>query len=273
MTYTLLSHDTSIEAERRHLTALQVVSKSQRAEMASSCTRSAQRFTLSGLKRRESSLEVIKQKFSNALLGFRPDCLIVGTPDMWAMSDPFELARELHLLFEQLRVKYFVTGGVAASCHGEPRTTLDLDLVVAINREDTDILGASLTEFGFYVPQTNLENVMAGIEQSLCVTHQAKCIKADITVSSSTPFDQIKMERRELIDEAFYVCSAEDTILQKLKWGARSHSEKQWRDVQSILRIQEDSLDFEYISQWAKVIDVTVQWANALRDAGMGDDP
>lgn len=113
---------------------------------------------------------------------------------------------------------------------------------------------------------------MAGIEQSLCVTHQTKCIKADITVSSGTPFDQIKMERRELIDEAFYVCSAEDIILQKLKWGARSQSETQWRDVQSILRIQGDALDFEDINQWATVIDVTVQWADALRDAGMKGD-
>ena len=269
MVSTPLALDTPIESERIHLAALRDAGRVRRIAMASSCTKSAQRMTLSGLNRRESSPDVIRQKFCRALLGFCPDFLMLGTPEIWAMSDPFELARELHPFFENLSVNYYVTGGVAASCHGEPRSTLDLDLVVEIERSDIDLLGAALANAGFYVPLTNLENVASGIEGALCVTHQEQCVKADIIISQGTDFDRARMERRELIDQAFYVCSAEDTILQKLRWAARSQSEKQWRDVQAILRIQGDLLDFGYMKQWADNLGLMDRLNQALSDAGI----
>ena len=272
MTYTPLALDTPVESELAHLALLRSAGIVRRSSMASSCTRSVQRMTLIGLKRRESSLEAISTKLARALLGFSPDFSLFGTPETWAMSDPISMVYELHPFFENLGIPYYVTGGVAASCHGEPRSTLDLDLVIEIEQSDIDLLGTALTEAGFYVPETNLENVINGSEATLCVTHQTQCVKVDITISKGLAFDRSKMQRRELVDDAFYVCSPEDTILQKLRWGSASRSEKQWRDVQGILRIQGDSLNLEYLKDWAKQLRLSEQLSKAFEDSSLEGD-
>jgi hypothetical protein len=50
-----------------------------------------------------------------------------------------------------------------------------------------------------------------------------------------------------------YVDTAEHTLLRKLEWYRRGGevSERQWRDVQAIVRIQSDSLDREHLRLWA----------------------
>lgn len=52
-------------------------------------------------------------------------------------------------LLEIHKVEYLVVGGYAVAVHGFPRYTGDLDVFVAINRENADRLLGVLAEFGF----------------------------------------------------------------------------------------------------------------------------
>ena len=270
MAYTVLAEDTSAHAEQVHLAALKRAGMARRMAIASTHTRRMQQLSLNGFKRRDRDAKVVRQKFANALLGADPSFELGGEVDMWADSDPFDLASELHSILNGMGVDYFVTGGVAACCHGEPRATVDLDLVIQIALGDVARLGAALEDAGFYVPPINLENVAAGIERSLSIIHQEKCTKADLIISSPDPFDTSRMGRREFVDPGFYICSAEDTILKKLNWSQRSQSEKQWRDVQTILRIQGESLDLKYMENWAHTLGVGEELQEALNDSGLG---
>ena len=215
MPYTTLSRDTSIHIEQMHLALLRKAGIIRRIAIASTHTKRMQQLSLHGFRRREVDSARIRQKFARALLGIEPTFEIRSEPDMWADSDPFDLARELHLVLDRIGVNYFVTGGVAACCHGEPRATVDLDLVIQIELEAVGMLGKALEEAGFYVPYINLENIARGIEKSLNIIHQEKCTKADLIVTSQEPFDRSRMGRRELIEAGFYICSAEDTVLKK----------------------------------------------------------
>lgn len=269
MAYKALAKDTLKEGEVFRLNALRQAGMVKRMAIASSHTKRMQHLCLSGLMRRETELAIICQKFSRALLGFNPTFALRRTPNVWAEHEPFGLAQELHLLFERIAVPYFVTGGVAACCHGEPRSTSDLDIVLQIEREDIDILAQVLMESGFYVPPINLENVIAGGEHCLNITHIEQCTNADLIVSAQDSFGRSQMARRELVEPGFYICSAEDTILQKLRWATQSLSEKQWRDVQAILRIQGDALDLHYLKHWATIININERLDMALSDSGM----
>jgi hypothetical protein len=100
-------------------------------------------------------------------------------------------------------------------------------------------------------------------------------LNADIVRIANTDFNRSKMERRRLeaigLDEAeqFWIASPEDLILAKLLWGQRSQSEKQWRDVLGILKVQGNSLDFAYLLHWAAQLDITDLLRRATVAAGL----
>lgn len=256
MTYTPLSRDTTAEAEQLQFQILRTAGGSYRLALCAKLSRRVRQLCLAGLRRRETEPRVIKQKFIRAILGFDPDFEVWGDAGMW-IQDSIELAQQLHPMLESARIRYYVTGGVASSYHGEPRATRDLDIVIQIQRESIDPLAAKLTEQGFYVPHLAIGEVRTGIKNAFNITHQQTAANADVMISSDHPFDVSQMERRELTDEGFYICSAEDTILQKLRWSSKSLSEKQWRDIQGILRMQGESLDFDYLNYWGGEIGVT----------------
>jgi hypothetical protein len=72
------------------------------------------------------------------------------------------------------------------------------------------------------------------------------------------------------------VASAEDTVLAKLEWYELAPSDRQWRDVQAILRVQGDALDHAYLHQWATALAITDLLEHALKGQQPprpGDDP
>ncbi len=64
---------------------------------------------------------------------------------------PTEFSAFLKLLNDH-DVRYLLIGGYAVAYHGYPRTTDDIDVWVAIDRENAENLVAALKAFGFDVP-------------------------------------------------------------------------------------------------------------------------
>ena len=51
------------------------------------------------------------------------------------------------------QVEYLLIGGYAVSYHGHPRTTADMDIWIAIQKENAEKMVTVLKEFGFNTPQ------------------------------------------------------------------------------------------------------------------------
>lgn len=68
--------------------------------------------------------------------------------------------------------------------------------------------------------------------------------------------------------------SPEDIVLQKLEWYALGGqvSERQWHDIQGVLRIQSTSLDIAYMRTWATQLNLNPLLIRALHDAGLHRD-
>ena len=62
--------------------------------------------------------------------------------------------------------------------------------------------------------------------------------------------------------------SPEDIILQKLVWGQGDRSEKQWRDVLGVLKVQQSTLDLNYLKQWAEQLDLVEYLDRAFTASG-----
>jgi hypothetical protein len=103
----------------------------------------------------------------------------------------------------------------------------------------------------------------------------ATSVKVDLFVAGGTPLDDDLLRRRVHVTvgdppRRLYVHSAEDALLQKLRWFRLGGevSDRQWRDVLGILRVQAGRLDRGYLRQGAGQLGVTDLLERAVEDAG-----
>ncbi|WP_235602641.1 hypothetical protein [Nodularia spumigena] len=277
LNYQPQASDTNIEADKYLFTRLRQLSFKQRLEMLVVHERGVKKLCLVGIKSRHrgASVEEIRRVFTRAVLAekFRVDFHPQGNDENMWIQDSISLARELHQIFESTNIPYYVSGGVASSLHGEPRSTRDLDLVISVQADQIDLLVATLEGAGYYCPAGAVEGLKQGSERMLNITHTETIANADLYITDVSPFAVSQMARRRLIDlegiPAFWVASPEDTILQKLRWGRGSQSEKQWRDVLGILKLQAESLDYAYLAEWSETLDLIDALNQVFTEAGV----
>jgi hypothetical protein len=115
---------------------------------------------------------------------------------------------------------------------------------------------------------------------SFNIIYLALSFKADVFISKQDDWSRQVMARRQptpLSDDAqappVYLSSPEDAVLQKLLWYRASggNSDRQWRDVQGILKVQAGALDEEYLQRWAAELNLTDLLNDARADAGLDD--
>ena len=166
-------------------------------------------------------------------------------------------------VLDELHVGYYIGGSVASSALGLPRTTIDVDLVADLGAHHVSPLAERL-EAEYYL---NAETVLEAVREreAFNLIHLATMLKLDVFVLKTAAYDQTAFQRarrRELFPEAgareFVLASAEDVALHKLHWyelGGRV-SERQWGDVVGVLRVQGDQLDLDYMTRWARQLEV-----------------
>ncbi len=269
--------DTSIDADLQQFSLLRKWSLGDRLQLSAKLSRHLRALCLAGIKQRCPTGSALERRtqFDRAVLaeklhpGFRPK-LVDET--MW-IQDSIELAEQLHSILEANAIPYYVGGGVASSAHGEPRATRDLDLIVQIQPEALSVLVEILEVHHFYCPEGAVEEIKQGRSRMLNITNIETSANADLFIMDVSPFAQSQMARRSLISvdgtHQFWICSAEDTVLQKLLWRRSSQSEQQWRDVLGVLKVQVDHLDYSYLAEWAEQLGILDVLSQAFVAAGV----
>ena len=280
--------DISVVADLLDFYLLRERSPRERLMMGADLINSAKRLSLHCLTQQFSALS--PQQFARKIAEtwLQEDCpdgyFPTGDRMTWIQNSP-QLATQLHPIFEQANIPYYVTGGVAAIAYGDPRTTRDLDLVIQIARTDITKLQALLEAAGFYVAGT--EEVADSSMNTLQITHIETIARADLMVAEASDYAQAQFDRKrsikfpieqtptehleDLPETAIYLVSPEDLIINKLRWGKGSDSQKQQRDVLAILKVQQTALDYAYMRQWAAEFGIIEALETLITAAGIQD--
>ncbi len=174
--------------------------------------------------------------------------------------DPIAVALAVVRTLDSLGVASTIGGSIASSFAGEPRSTIDIDIVAAIDGRHIPGLLQALSP-DFYVDAGALHRAVRS-KGSVNLIHQATMLKVDIFVAGGTPLDRQQLARRRPVEvrpgEVLHVHPPEDILLQKLRWYRLGGevSDRQWRDVLGIVRVQTGRLDIDYLRTHAPSIDV-----------------
>ncbi len=181
-----------------------------------------------------------------------------------------ELLKRVIKVLEDAQIDYMITGSVASSLQGEPRSTHDIDIVVAVQKEAVGQLIKAFPPPEFYLDERSvLEAITRHTMFNLIDVNEGD--KVDFWILTTEPFDQSRFSRRyteEVLGIRISVSSPEDTILAKLRWAKLSGgSEKQFTDALRVYEVQLGKLDQDYLEKWVKKLGVEPLWMRLKAEA------
>lgn len=173
---------------------------------------------------------------------------------------PEELLVKIAEILEKLKIRYFVTGGFAVSVWGRPRATFDIDIVIQVLESQINSLTKALRLVSKlnYVDEEMAKKAIQS-KREFNFIDSASGLKIDFIVGSDDEFSLLKFERSQpkTVDgQQVYFISPEDLILSKLLWHKESLSTRQLEDVESIMKISGEKLDWGYLEKWASHLGV-----------------
>lgn len=161
--------------------------------------------------------------------------------------------RKIASILQGLKIPYFVTGGAAVVAWGRPRFTADVDVIVELKKNQIKELVDILIKEG-YVDEDAVKEALE-YQSEFNFIDEATGIKVDFWILKDDAFDRSRLNRaveQNIFEQKIYFTSPEDLILMKLLWFEESKSTRHLEDIQSIMSIKKNELDFKYLKKWAE---------------------
>jgi hypothetical protein len=173
---------------------------------------------------------------------------------------------------EEKKIPYYIGGAVASIIHGEERFTKDADIVIRILPFHIPQFVKTF-EVDFVVSADAIQDALTR-RYAFNIIHIETAFKIDFyPITDEDEMEIAAFARRRLVDIGsgkLWMASPEDVILAKLRWFRKGGevSEKQWRDVLGVLKVQGENLDFTYLEQQAGRFGLADLLQRARDDAG-----
>lgn len=160
-------------------------------------------------------------------------------------------------LLNEHEVPYMLVGSFSSNAYGEARATKDADFVVDLDSEVRQKICEGLPDEFEVDWQVSFETITGHTRQILKIPSIP--FEIELFDISSEPFDQSRFQRRQktsLEGRTVWLPTAEDVIVQKLRWAILGNREKDMLDVVGILKVRRDRLDFAYVREWCGQLEI-----------------
>ncbi|BCU77359.1 hypothetical protein [Luteolibacter sp. LG18] len=149
-------------------------------------------------------------------------------------------------------IPYMVVGSYSSNFYGVPRSTKDADLVLHLPSSGWAQLPGVLPPHIVMEEQMGFEMVTSTRKELLRV--KDSLFQIELFHLSNDAHDQSRFERRRFIEifpgSSVWLPTAEDVIVQKLRWANGAKRPKDFADAVAVLQVQGTALDWSYIEKW-----------------------
>lgn len=165
-------------------------------------------------------------------------------------------------------IDYVVTGGLATVIYGFPRMTLDVDLVLRLPEGDADRFSRLWPAADFYVPplETIREESRRPEHGHFNVSHHETAMRADVYLAGGSELNGWALNNRAIrriegVD--VQVAPIEAVILGKLRYYQIGGSDRHLRDIDHLLKVNENTIRFLTLERWVARLDLDGAWRSA----------
>jgi hypothetical protein len=171
---------------------------------------------------------------------------------------------------EAAGISYMITGSVASSIYGEPRNTLDIDLVVLMEAGQIQLLPQIYPDHDFYLPPADVIAIESRREAHghFNIIHHHTGLKADIYLSRNHPFLPWALAHTRRVPTPsceITIAPPEYVILHKLEFYRESGHQRHLRDIAGMIGQQE--LDYDFLDSSIHSLHLAPQWQAAKESA------
>jgi len=175
-------------------------------------------------------------------------------------------------VLERLQIPYMVVGGFAAIFYGEPRLTLDVDIVVDMKWHHIEPFVAAFPIPDYYVSEEGIRDSLQR-RYPFNVIQPTTGAKVDLVPLPRDPFTRAAFQRRQRMEydaaghSATFITPA-DIVVAKLVAHRETESEKHLRDARGVLITQWGELNLEAVRRSARasgVLDQLEELVEAVR--------
>lgn len=175
-------------------------------------------------------------------------------------TDQGELLKTIASFLDSHHIPYMLTGALSVVYYGRPRASHDIDFVVELPEKDYASVVDIMKQLpGDYMVQPEAIARAVREKDMFTILHLPTMLKLDFWLLQDDEFDQTRFKRRQrvtLLNRKMTITSAEDTILQKLRWYKEARIEKHVVDAAFVYQVQKKELDMSYLTSWAKKLAV-----------------
>lgn len=184
-----------------------------------------------------------------------------------------EVFQRISSALDRAGIGYMLTGSFASAHYGVLRSTQDIDFVIEATPAQLRAFIEALPSSEYYA-DLDMALQAHGRQSLFNVIDLATGWKIDLIIRKSRAFSQEEFRRRQRVslhDVSLFVASAEDVVISKLEWAKLAQSRRQIEDAAAILRVNWVALDQFYLTKWIDELDLTKEWKDARRVAGIAD--
>ena len=177
------------------------------------------------------------------------------------MREYSEIVKLVASFLEENNIPYVIVGAISVAAWGSPRTSHDIDLMVALDQNIEKFVDF-LKKNDFHV---SVDEVKAALKEKshFTVFDELSIFRLDVK-GVYTEFDKDTLERRrkvKLYDQDIWVSSPEDLILAKINFG----SEQDLNDARSVI-LRQKSLDMNYLRKKARELGIYDKLVKLLKE-------